>query len=123
MELGIGPGQCNPQWPGKGGMARFVALIRALNVGGTGLLAMAELRELCEEIGFKNARTYIQSGNVVFENALPAAKNGQILERALAARLGRAATVQVSWRLAASNGICVSRGFSFITPMAWGAQN
>jgi uncharacterized protein (DUF1697 family) len=46
-------------------MAVFVAFLRAVNVGGTGKLPMAELRALCEELGFTDARTYVQSGNVV----------------------------------------------------------
>ena len=48
-------------------MASFVALLRAVNVGGTGKLPMTELRGLCERLGFGRVRTYIASGNVVFE--------------------------------------------------------
>ena len=51
-------------------MKRFVALLRAVNVGGTGKLAMADLRALCEEAGLRRVQTYIQSGNVVFDSAL-----------------------------------------------------
>lgn len=47
-------------------MTVFVALLRAVNVGGTGKLPMTELRALCDELGFADARTYVQSGNVVF---------------------------------------------------------
>ena len=46
-------------------MARLIALLRAVNVGGR-KLPMAELRALCGELGWKDARTYIQSGNLVF---------------------------------------------------------
>jgi uncharacterized protein (DUF1697 family) len=45
----------------------FVVLLRAVNVGGTGKLPMSDLRRLCEKAGFRNARTYIASGNVVAE--------------------------------------------------------
>ena len=48
-------------------VATFVALLRAVNVGGTGKLPMAELRGLCERLGFSRVRTYIASGNVLFE--------------------------------------------------------
>lgn len=48
-------------------MATFVALLRAVDVGGTGKLPMGELRHLCERLGFDRVRTYIASGNVVFE--------------------------------------------------------
>ena len=47
-------------------MTVFAALLRAVNVGGTGILKMAELKALCEEIGFGDVQTLLQSGNVVF---------------------------------------------------------
>lgn len=47
-------------------MAAFVALLRAVNVGGTGKLPMTELKAMCEELGFGAVHTYIASGNVVF---------------------------------------------------------
>ena len=47
-------------------MTTFVALLRAVNVGGTGKLPMADLRALCADAGFADVRTYIASGNVVF---------------------------------------------------------
>jgi uncharacterized protein (DUF1697 family) len=47
-------------------MTVFAALLRAINVGGTGNLKMADLKALCEEIGFGDVRTLLQSGNVVF---------------------------------------------------------
>lgn len=46
-------------------MERMVALLRAVNVGGR-KLPMAELRALCEALGWSDVQTYIQSGNVVF---------------------------------------------------------
>jgi uncharacterized protein (DUF1697 family) len=48
-------------------MPVFIALLRAINVGGTGKLPMGDLRSLCERAGFWNVRTYIASGNVVAE--------------------------------------------------------
>ena len=48
-------------------VATFVALLRAVNVGGTGKLPMSELRGLCERLGFGHVRTYIASGNVMFD--------------------------------------------------------
>ena len=50
-------------------MSVYVALLRAVNVGGTAKLPMAELKRLCEAAGFERVRTYIASGNVVFEAA------------------------------------------------------
>jgi uncharacterized protein (DUF1697 family) len=46
---------------------RYAAFLRAVNVGGTGKLPMAELRLMCEALGFENVKTYIASGNVVFD--------------------------------------------------------
>jgi uncharacterized protein (DUF1697 family) len=51
-------------------MAAWVALLRAVNVGGTGKLAMTDLARLCGECGFVNVKTYIASGNVVFVSEL-----------------------------------------------------
>ena len=49
-------------------MAAYVALLRAVNVGGTGKLPMSDLKALCEKAGFGKVRTYIASGNVVFDS-------------------------------------------------------
>ncbi len=49
----------------------WVALLRAVNVGGTGKLPMAELRDIATTIGFEDVRTYIQSGNLLFSSDLP----------------------------------------------------
>ncbi|MEJ2205908.1 MAG: DUF1697 domain-containing protein [Gemmatimonadota bacterium] len=48
-------------------MARHVALLRGINVGGRNKLPMSELVALFEAVGCRSVRTYIQSGNVVFE--------------------------------------------------------
>jgi uncharacterized protein (DUF1697 family) len=70
-------------------MATFVALLRAVNVGGTGTLAMSDLKSLCEGLGLTDVRTYIQSGNVVFGSAWTQARIKTALEAALADRLGK----------------------------------
>ncbi len=74
-------------------MPTHIALLRAVNVGGTGKLPMAELRELAAGLGFENPRTYIQSGNLVFESRLGAAKVKQSLEAALTKRMGKPCAV------------------------------
>jgi uncharacterized protein (DUF1697 family) len=48
-------------------MSVFIVLLRAVNVGGTGKLPMAELTAMCLEVGFLKAQTCIASGNVVVE--------------------------------------------------------
>ena len=47
-------------------MTSYVALLRAVNVGGTGRLSMADLKACCVDAGFDRVQTYIASGNVVF---------------------------------------------------------
>ena len=49
-------------------MATFIALLRAVNVGGTGKLPMTDLKKLCAGAGFTNIETYIASGNVVLDS-------------------------------------------------------
>jgi uncharacterized protein (DUF1697 family) len=51
-------------------MARSVALLRAVNVGGHRPVPMADLCALAGEIGFRDAATYIASGNLVFKSDL-----------------------------------------------------
>lgn len=50
-------------------MAKYIAFHRAINVSGTKIIKMVRLKQLFEDIGFKNVSTYIQSGNVYFETA------------------------------------------------------
>ena len=50
-------------------MTRYVALLRAVNVGGRNAVAMADLRAWIEELGFQHPRTLLNSGNVVFDGA------------------------------------------------------
>ncbi|HJS29752.1 MAG TPA: DUF1697 domain-containing protein [Anaerolineales bacterium] len=49
------------------GMNQYVALLRGINVGGKNLIKMADLKACFESLGFQNVRTYIQSGNVLFD--------------------------------------------------------
>ena len=70
-------------------MTAFIALLRAVNVGGTGKLPMSELKAMCESAGFKAVRTYIASGNVVFESDKPEAAVKAALETRLAAYAGK----------------------------------
>lgn len=76
-------------------MAVYIALLRGINVGGSGLLAMKDLVGLCTKCGFAKARTYIQSGNVVFESDLKEEAVRQALEKALAAKMRKPVDVMV----------------------------
>lgn len=68
-------------------MGRKLALIRGINVGGR-VLPMAELREICAGLGWHDVRTFIQSGNVVFESDESAAALEAVLEAAISERFG-----------------------------------
>ena len=76
-------------------MTSYVALLRAVNVGGTGKLPMSELRALCEAAGFDAVRTYIASGNVLFRSSLREASVRKALEQRLAAYAGKPVGVMV----------------------------
>ena len=70
-------------------MATFIALLRGINVGGSGLLSMKDLTVLCSGLSFAEVRTYIQSGNVIFESNLSEDAVRARLEKALAAKMGK----------------------------------
>lgn len=76
-------------------MPAYIALLRAVNVGGTGKLPMTDLKAMCEEAGFLKVKTYIASGNVVFTSNLSEAKVKAKLEAALAAYAGKTVGVMV----------------------------
>lgn len=50
-------------------MIKYVALLRGINVGGSKLIKMPELCRIFTSLGLKNVKTYIQSGNVLFDSA------------------------------------------------------
>jgi uncharacterized protein (DUF1697 family) len=73
-----------------------IALLRGINVGKAKRVAMADLREIVESLGFSDVQTLLNSGNVVFASAKkvtgdPAAR----IEKALTARTGITARVTV----------------------------
>jgi uncharacterized protein (DUF1697 family) len=76
-------------------MTVYAALLRAVNVGGTGKLPMEALRAMCAACGFAKARTYIASGNVVFEAEADEATVKAALEKVLADYAGRPVEVMV----------------------------
>jgi uncharacterized protein (DUF1697 family) len=50
-------------------MINYVAFLRGINVGGKKLIKMEDLRRVVESVGLKNVRTFIASGNVLFETS------------------------------------------------------
>ncbi len=50
-------------------MTIYIAMLRGINVGGQKIVKMEKLRASFEKLGFRRVRTYVQSGNVIFEAA------------------------------------------------------
>jgi uncharacterized protein (DUF1697 family) len=70
-------------------MPTYIALLRGVNVGGTGKLSMKDLSALCTTLGHVEVRTYIQSGNVIFSSSLSETKVRSALEQALHKKMGK----------------------------------
>lgn len=74
-------------------MPKYIALLRAINVGGHNIVRMDFLRQLFESLGFANVETFIASGNVVFETR---SKNAQALARLIEKSLREALGYEVA---------------------------
>lgn len=70
-------------------MTSYALLLRGVNVGTKNSLPMAELRAMLTKLGCADVRTYVQSGNAVFETKLTEAALTKAIERALEAFMGR----------------------------------
>lgn len=78
---------------GSGEMTTYVALLRGINVGGHRKIKMANLKGVFEALGFGAVRTYIQSGNVLFQAAECEEPLRQRIEQQIAAMFGFPVTV------------------------------
>jgi uncharacterized protein (DUF1697 family) len=65
-----------------------VALLRGINVGGNGMVSMAELKKTFEKLGFTDVRTYINSGNIIFRPSAAHPADARRIEQALAKDFG-----------------------------------
>ena len=79
-------------------MTRYVALLRAVNVGGTSKLPMSELKAMCIDAGFLRVETYIASGNVVLDSKAKPSAVKLAIEARLLAYFGKPAAVVVRRR-------------------------
>lgn len=61
-------------------MREYIALLRSVNVGGNNKLSMSILKEAMENQGFKNVKTYINSGNIIFDSSMNMVLNHKILQ-------------------------------------------
>jgi uncharacterized protein (DUF1697 family) len=75
-------------------MTAYVALLRAVNVGGR-QLAMADLKAVADALGLDHARTFIASGNLLFASGKSEAALKTALEGALTAHMGKAVEVMI----------------------------
>jgi uncharacterized protein (DUF1697 family) len=79
---------------------KYVALLRGINVGGNAIIKMAELKACVAELGHANVRTYIASGNVLFESpARSGARLEGAFERAIERTFGHSVRVVVRSRM------------------------
>ncbi len=77
-------------------MPVYIAMIRGINVSGQKLIKMADLKKACEEIGLTEVRTYIQSGNIVFDTPQrSAAKVAEAVADCIEKRFGHEVAVIV----------------------------
>jgi uncharacterized protein (DUF1697 family) len=66
-----------------------VAFLRGINVGGNTMVSMKELAAICTGIGFKDVRTYLNSGNVIFQSPRPEMELKTALEEGLLQKTGK----------------------------------
>jgi uncharacterized protein (DUF1697 family) len=67
---------------------KYIALLRGINIGGK-RIKMAQLRDVFESMDFKSVRTYLQSGNVIFEhNSTDTAKISNLIEKKIIQTFG-----------------------------------
>ncbi|GGD78226.1 DUF1697 domain-containing protein [Paenibacillus nasutitermitis] len=69
-------------------MTLYIALLRGINVGGNNKIKMAELREALESLGLSRVQTYIQSGNILFEDDRDEALLRRLIEQLINQRFG-----------------------------------
>ncbi|MDQ0086861.1 uncharacterized protein (DUF1697 family) [Paenibacillus anaericanus] len=69
-------------------MATYVALLRGVNVGGKNMIKMARLKEMFEAMGLNQVKTYIQSGNVLFQSNEEESQLRQRIEHEIEAVFG-----------------------------------
>jgi len=77
-------------------MITYIALLRGINVGGNKVIKMQELKAMFQSLQFDNVRTYIQSGNVVFESGeVSSSRIGEMIEQEIKATFGFDVSVMI----------------------------
>jgi len=83
-------------------MAKWIALLRGINVSGRNLIRMRELEASCAALGWRDVRTYLQSGNIVFAAGKGTGAAQRRLASALQARIASDFTHDVQVRVLAA---------------------
>jgi uncharacterized protein (DUF1697 family) len=65
-----------------------IAILRGINVGGKRKILMADLKSMCEKLELKNVKTYIQSGNLIFNSDRQNSELENDLEKAITEKFG-----------------------------------
>jgi uncharacterized protein (DUF1697 family) len=76
-------------------MPTYIAMLRGINIGPSKRVKMVQLQKLFESLGFKRVRTYIQSGNVVFDAPGAAAGVTAKIEKGMMAEFGFSALIMM----------------------------
>lgn len=70
-------------------MTTYIVLLRGINVGGNKIIKMQDLKTMLQSLGFHNVRTYIQSGNVLFEKEeVSVSQLSEVVERQIMMTFG-----------------------------------
>lgn len=69
-------------------MNKKIGILRGINVGGKRKILMTELKSLCENLGWKNISTYIQSGNLIFDSDKENSELENSLEKGITEKFG-----------------------------------
>jgi len=95
-------------------MPRYVALLRAINVGGH-IVKMDQLRKLFAELGLSNVETFIASGNVLFDSP---SKSGPALEKKIEKHLKAALGYEVATFVRTAGEVCEAAAHEPFSPAA-----
>lgn len=76
-------------------MPVYISILRGINVSGHKLIKMTELKALYESLGYTSVKTYIQSGNVVFQSQATASDLAEQIQQGIAGQWGYEVPVQV----------------------------
>jgi uncharacterized protein (DUF1697 family) len=70
-------------------MQTWIAFLRGINVGGNTMISMKDMVAICTQTGFENVRTWLNSGNVIFQSSLTEAELQRVLETELSKKTGK----------------------------------